>query len=159
MLASLTIPKSVLTPLTQTKRRRSPFYSHFLPSSGLSVAFYWAEEPRKWISREKFVILVLTVDSSMFKVEFLSLAIEYLFTEKYWEFLELQTYQATSQAFPGQAVTRAASGSEFYVVVFSVVKLLFPLRSSKLTGTGIRYWILIIVPELKREFSLMEHRS
>lgn len=46
----MTIPRFLFTPLTLTKRRSCPFYSHFLSCSGVSIAFYWAEEPRRWKS-------------------------------------------------------------------------------------------------------------
>lgn len=118
MLTSPTIPRFVFTPLTQTKRRRSPFLFPFFAQLRSLHSFLLSKTAKEVKIREKFVILVLKISSSVFKVEFLSLATEYLFTEKYWEFLELQTYQATSQALPGWAVTKAASDSEFYVVFF-----------------------------------------
>lgn len=83
------------------KKEKEPILFPFFVQLGSLHCFLLSRRAKEEKIREKFVILILTINSSTFKVKFLSLAIEYLFTEKYWKFLELQTYRATSQAFPG----------------------------------------------------------
>lgn len=78
------------------KKEKEPILFPFFVQLGSLHCFLLSRRAKEEKIREKFVILILTINSSTFKVKFLSLAIEYLFTEKYWKFLELQTYQATS---------------------------------------------------------------
>lgn len=87
-------------PYTNKKEKEPLLFPFFVQLRSLH-SFLLSRRAKEEKIREKFVILILIINSSTFKVKFLSLAIEYFFTEKYWKFLELQTYQATSQAFPG----------------------------------------------------------
>lgn len=105
------------TPHTNKKEEEPLLFPFFVQLRSL-CSFLLSRKVKEVKIRENFVILVLKINSSTFKVEFLSLAVECLFSEKSWELLELQTYQPTSHALPGWAVAKAASGSEFYVVGF-----------------------------------------
>lgn len=93
-------PQICFHPLTQTRRRRSSFCSHFLSNSGLSTTFYWAAEPKKWKSERNSSSLFSPVTPAHLKLNF------YLWklasspqknTGSSWNY----KYQATSQAFPG----------------------------------------------------------
>lgn len=155
MLTSPTIPNFIFTLLTQKKRKRSPFYSHFLFNSGLSIAFYWAEEPRKRKSERNLSSLFSPSTPAHLKSNFypwqLSISSQKN-TGSSWNYKHIRPQAKLSLARQWQKLPVDLS---FMWCFF----LLFSLRLSKVIATRIQCWILIVVLELKWEFSLMEQPS